>query len=133
VLATHAIAPPPFTWAADRAAINRCFSAETVEEIMQRLAAEGAPWAIRARDVMASASPSSLAWSLGLLQRGSRRDLPACLEAEMNLVAQIITLPDFQEGVRAMIVDKDRKPNWQPAHIDEVDDDVIDDLLAEEE
>jgi enoyl-CoA hydratase len=132
-LATHAVTPPPFTLAADRAAINRCFSAETVPEIMQRLAGESAQWAVGARDVMAGASPSSLAWSLGLLQRGSRRDLPACLEAEMNLVAQIITLPDFQEGVRAMIVDKDRKPRWQPAHIDEVDDDVIDELLAEEE
>jgi enoyl-CoA hydratase len=51
--------------------------------------------------------------------------------AELALVKRIIRLPDFAEGVRAMVVDKDRAPRWQPARIEDVDPRLIADLVPE--
>jgi enoyl-CoA hydratase len=51
--------------------------------------------------------------------------LPQCLDAELALTRTAMRHPDFAEGVRAMVVDKDRKPNWQPARIEDVDPAVI--------
>jgi enoyl-CoA hydratase len=66
-------------------------------------------------------SPSSIAWSFGLLHRGTHRDLHACLEAELRLTRFVTRHPDFAEGVRAMIIDKDRAPKWSPHAIEDVD------------
>jgi len=66
-----------------------------------------------------------------LLRAGAQRDLEACLAAELALVTRIIRLPDFAEGVRAMVVDKDRAPRWQPARIEDVDPRLIADLVPD--
>jgi enoyl-CoA hydratase len=51
--------------------------------------------------------------------------LAQCLEAEIALTRTTMRHPDFAEGVRAMVVDKDRKPRWQPARIEDVDAAII--------
>jgi enoyl-CoA hydratase/carnithine racemase len=119
-LAEFAAPLPPFALAPHRAAIDRCFSAESVDDILARLEGEG-DWGQAAIATLRAASPSSLLWSFGILRRGARHGLADCLAAELHLTAGVTAHPDFAEGVRAMIIDKDRAPAWSPARLEEVD------------
>jgi enoyl-CoA hydratase/carnithine racemase len=121
---------PPFSHAADRAEIDATFSADTVAEIIARLNASTTPWAATARAALAAASPSSLVWSLALLRAGATRTLPECLAAELAATRTVTRHHDFIEGVRAMVVDKDRRPTWLPATLDAIDPAAIAAILA---
>ncbi len=129
-LAVFAEPLPPFSLAAELPAINECFSAETVGGIVQRLEATPAPWAEAALKALRHVSPAALHWTLTALRRGADLTLPQALEAEFRLTRTTMAHPDFAEGVRAMVVDKDRKPAWQPARIEDVDPAVIASLFA---
>ena len=125
-----AVTLPPYTLQPDLAAIDRCFSADSMVGILDRLEAEATNWSRSVLAVLRTMSPSSLCWSLASLRAGAHRDLDACLAAELALVLRIIRLPDFAEGVRAMVVDKDRAPRWQPSRIEDVDPRLIAALVA---
>jgi enoyl-CoA hydratase len=112
---------PPFSLAAHRAAIDHCFSAPTVSEIVSRLEAEDADWSREALKALRNVSPSALHWTLLALRRGRDLTLRQALDAEFALTKTTMAHPDFAEGVRAMVVDKDRKPAWQPPNIEAVD------------
>jgi enoyl-CoA hydratase/carnithine racemase len=112
---------PPDTLADHRAAIDRCFAAETVSAIIARLEAEATPWAEATLKALRHVSPSALHWTLLALRRGRDLTLKQALEAELALTRTTMAQADFAEGVRAMLVDKDRKPKWQPARIEDVD------------
>ena len=112
---------PAFSLAGNRAAIEHCFSAGTVAEIVGRLEADGGAWTQAALKALRSVSPSALHWTLLALRHGRDFTLPQALDAEFALTRTTMAHPDFAEGVRAMVVDKDRKPVWQPARIEEVD------------
>ncbi|HUB50465.1 MAG TPA: enoyl-CoA hydratase/isomerase family protein [Acetobacteraceae bacterium] len=130
VLAAFAAPLPAFSLAADRAALDRCFSGDTVPDIVRRLTTEGTDWAKRTLDMLRRASPSALCWTLAALQRGANLTLPQALDAEFALTHTTMAHPDFVEGVRAMVVDKDRKPCWQPARIEDVDPPAIEAMFA---
>ncbi len=121
---------PTFSLAAHRAAIDHCFSAGTVSEIIDRLEAASADWAEAALKALRHVSPSALHWTLRALRRGRDLTLKQALDAEFALTRTTMAHPDFAEGVRAMVVDKDRKPAWQPARINDVDQARIDALFA---
>ena len=112
---------PDFSLGQQRAAIDRCFGADTVPEIVRRLDAEGSEWARQALDQLRGVSPTALGFTLEALRRGAELTLPQALDAEFLLTRTTMAYPDFAEGVRAMVVDKDRKPRWQPARIEDVD------------
>jgi enoyl-CoA hydratase/carnithine racemase len=119
-LGPHAAALPPFALAPHRAAIDRCFSADSVPGIVARLEADGGDWAQQTLATLRGMSPSSLFWSFEIIRRGAASTLPQALEAELVLTRTVTQHPDFHEGVRAMVVDKDRQPKWQPARIEDV-------------
>jgi enoyl-CoA hydratase/carnithine racemase len=127
-LAEFTTALPPFSLAPHRAAIDRCFSAASVEEIFKRLETEG-EWGQATSATLRAASPSSLLWSFGILRRGANRSLAECLDAELSLTRGVCAHPDFAEGVRAMIIDKDRAPKWSPPALEEVDQSAIEEML----
>jgi len=120
VLAAFAEPLPPFSFASQRAAIDRCFGAPSVKEILARLAIEPTPFGADTLAALSGFSPSSICWSFEILRRGARQTLPAALADELALVRRVARHPDFAEGVRAMLVDKDRKPRWTPPTIEEV-------------
>jgi enoyl-CoA hydratase len=129
-LAQFAAPLPPFTLAGQRAAIDRCFVPDSVPAIMRRLAAEDSDWARTTEATLRGHSPSSLFWSLAIVRSGADRTLPQCLDAELALTRTATRHHEFIEGVRAMVVDKDRKPAWQPATIETVDPAAIEAMFA---
>ncbi len=120
-LAVHAAALPDFSMAPHRAVIDHAFAADSVPEIIARLEANGGTFARETVKTLRTMSPSSLVWSLRLLRQGAGRTLPACLDAELRATRTVTAGHEFIEGVRAMVVDKDRTPKWQPARVEDVD------------
>lgn len=119
-LAQHAAPLPPFSLHDARAGIDTIFAADGVSEILRRLEADGGDWARQTIEALRSVSPSALTWTLRILREGAHRTLEQCLHAEFALTRNTMRHNDFIEGVRAMLVDKDRNPHWQPALIEEV-------------
>jgi enoyl-CoA hydratase len=127
-LAEHGVAalapaaePPPAALPRRIEAINRCFGAASVAEILRRLDAEDDDWAREQIAALRALSPSATLWAFELLRQGAGRSLLDCLAAELALSRHATRHPDFLEGVRAMVVDKDRSPRWSPARIEDVD------------
>ena len=111
-VAGHARELPPFSLAPQRAAIDRCFGADSVPAIFSRLEAEDTPWARDTLTTLRTMSPASVLWSFDALRRGAGLSLREALAAELELTRVVTRHPDFAEGVRAMLVDKDRRPRW---------------------
>ncbi len=130
VLARHAAPLPAFSLAPHRGLIDHAFGADTVLEIVGRLEADGGEFARATVGTLREMSPSSLVWSLRLLREGARRTLPQCLQAELRATRAITAGHEFSEGVRAMVVDKDRRPRWKPARIEDVDPAAIEAMLG---
>jgi enoyl-CoA hydratase len=121
VLAAHAAPLPAFSLAPHRMVIDHAFAADSVPEIIARLERDGGAFARETVKTLRTMSPSSLVWSLRLLRQGAQRTLPACLDAELRATRTVTAGHEFIEGVRAMVVDKDRAPNWSPARVEDVD------------
>jgi len=113
---------------ARRTVIDRLFAGNSVEEILQALddkASSGnvdADWATKIAATIRTKSPLSLKIALAQVRRGRMWDFETCMQAEFRIVSRIIEGHDFYEGVRAVIVDKDNKPRWQPASLAAVSD-----------
>ena len=113
---------------ARRAAIDRLFAGGRVEAILAALDGEAASasadaeWAAKTAATMRQKSPLSLKIALAQVRRSGILDFAACMECEFRIVSRVIRGHDFYEGVRAVIVDKDNRPLWQPASLDAVSD-----------
>ncbi len=95
------------------ASFTMCFSRPSLSSIQTCLAASHHEESEKAQKALRSVSPHSLNNTLSLLQLGARSSLKVSLEREFGLAKQAIRHPDFAEGVRAVLIDKDHKPNWQ--------------------
>jgi enoyl-CoA hydratase len=136
VLSRFATDPGPAPLAALRPAIDRCFAADTIEEVLEALDAEAAAggewagWAGDTRDTLLTKSPTSLKVTLRQLQLGRGYDLEAALALEYRLTQHVMAAHDFYEGVRAMLIDKDQTPRWRPATLAEVGDAMVADYFT---
>jgi enoyl-CoA hydratase len=110
---------------ARRATIDRLFVGARVEDILARLDSEAgadAEWAKATAATIRTKSPTSLKIALAQVRRGRDWSFEQCMQAEYRIVSRIVHDDDFYEGVRAVIVDKDNTPRWQPATLGEVSD-----------
>lgn len=104
-----------------RALIDATFCANTVEEIFAALAAQDTEFARDTLKALKMKSPTSLKIALALLRAArSSGSLNDCLARELVAANVMLQRPDFQEGVRAALIDKDRNPKWVPATLAEV-------------
>ena len=109
-------------------AIDRLFKGDRVEDILAALDHEAAfgrsdaDWAGKIANTIRTKSPLSLKIALAQVRQGGALDFATCMRAEFRIVSRVIRGHDFYEGVRAVIVDKDNKPRWQPAKLAEVSD-----------
>ncbi len=108
----------------------RCFGAGSVGQIVERLQALSTAWSRETLNMLGHVSPSAVAWTFEALRRGAGLTLEQALRAELSLACRVTQHPDFAEGVRAMLVDKDRAPRWHPATAAEIEPGAISGLLA---
>jgi enoyl-CoA hydratase len=121
---------PPGPVAALRPAVDRCFGAGSVSAIVAALEAENTDWARDQLAVLRRVSPTSLFVTHEMLRRARHLDLPGCLAMDVTLAKSVTPYPDFAEGVRALLVDKDNAPRWTPPRIEEVDPAAIQAMFA---
>jgi len=130
VIAEFAEPLPAFSLAPHMGVINAAFGKPGLADIVTALERDGSEFAQKALGLLRGMSPSSVYWSFKIVSAGARRTLPQCLAAELDLVKKITVHPEFFEGVRSVLIDKDRAQKLQPATLEEVDPAVIDRLFA---
>jgi enoyl-CoA hydratase len=111
--------------------INRIFALDSVESIFAGLVADGSDWAGAQLATLQTKSPQTLKVAFRQLREGARM---ASFEDEMRqeyrIAARVVQRHDFLEGVRALIVDKDNKPRWNPPALEGVTDAMLDEIFA---
>jgi enoyl-CoA hydratase len=123
--------PGPNKLAEHQAAINRCFSATSVEAIFARLAAEGSVWGNETAEILSSKSPTSLKVSFRQLRAGQALTrFEDAMTMEYRIADRCFRGNDLFEGIRAVVIDKDGAPNWQPADLAGVSENDVDEYFA---
>ncbi|WP_428912541.1 enoyl-CoA hydratase/isomerase family protein [Niallia sp. Krafla_26] len=103
--------------------IDKHFAFDTVEEMIQSLglaANAGDEWSLKTKKIIEAKSPTSLKVTLSQMQRGESQSLLSCFNMELALSMNFMKNHDFYEGVRSVLVDKDRNPQWDPKTFAEV-------------
>lgn len=123
--------PGPAPLDAHREAIDRLFAFDTVEDIFAALEADGSDWALAQLKTLQTKSPQSLKVSLRQIRTGATlTSFAENMAMEYALGGRVVRTHDFQEGVRAVIVDKDNAPQWSPADLSGVTDATLDALFT---
>jgi enoyl-CoA hydratase len=121
VLAAFKTDPSESKLMANAGWINRCYAGDRAEDILAALRAAPEPEAQKAANEIAMNSPTSIKVTLEALRRARKLGrLEECLDQEYRMVSASIRTPDFVEGVRAAVVDKDRNPKWSPDRLEDV-------------
>jgi enoyl-CoA hydratase len=124
ILAGFTHDPGPQKLAGERATIAECFGGASLATILQRLktAAEGgSAFAGKLLQTLATKSPTSVAIAFEQMRRGAGLDFAEAMRTEFRIVSRIARGHDFYEGVRAVVIDKDHAPRWEPATIEALD------------
>ncbi len=122
VLADLAEAAPEAPLLAQRDWIDECYAGDDAAAVLARLREHRSPEAQQAAETLAKRSPFAVTTTLRALREAAGlADLGEALAMELRLTVRFLDVPDFVEGVRAQVIDKDRNPQWQPASLDEVD------------
>ncbi len=109
----------------ERPFIDACFAATSMDEMMVNITAKATPFAQSCLDTLSQKSPTSLKVTLQALLEGKQRNFDACMQQEYRLTCHFIAGHDFPEGIRAVIIDKDQRPQWQPASLNAVSSDMV--------
>ncbi|KQM24538.1 MULTISPECIES: enoyl-CoA hydratase/isomerase family protein [unclassified Sphingomonas] len=131
ILSDHAMPAGDAPILAQREAIDRLFASDDFEEVLAALKADRSDWAQAQLATLRGRSPLSCKVSLKLLLDGAT--MPTFedeMRQEYAVVTRIVQRPDIVEGVRAVIVDKDHAPKWDPATPAAVSDHMIDRIFA---
>ncbi|KTE76385.1 enoyl-CoA hydratase/isomerase family protein [Sphingopyxis sp. A083] len=111
--------------------INRLFASDSYEEILAALEADGGEWAEKELATLHGKSPQTCKVALRQLKEGGEmHDFAAQMTQEYAIGSRVVQMHDFIEGVRALIIDKDNSPKWDPPTPEAVTDDWIDAIFA---
>ncbi|MCS3515527.1 enoyl-CoA hydratase/isomerase family protein [Pseudomonas grimontii] len=127
-LAVQRLPDPPL--AALRPAIDHFFGLPDIPSIVEQLqevtVADSHEWALNTVHLMQTRSPLAMAVTLEMLRRGRRLPLERCFALELHLDRQWFERGDLIEGVRALIIDKDKNPRWNPPTLHGLDKSHVD-------
>ena len=87
-------------------------------------------WLQRAAATLAAGSPSTAALSFELLRRAKHMSLADVFRMEFVVALHCAQRPDLAEGIRALLIDKDQQPRWQPPTLAAVTSEWIEDYFA---
>jgi enoyl-CoA hydratase len=111
--------------------IDTAFAGATVEAIVANLAGMPGEWAAKTAATLAQKSPKALKLTLAAIHNArSMTSLDQALIVEYRLTVRLFEDGEFPEGVRALIVDKDRKPKWSPPQLDGVTAEMVERYLS---
>jgi enoyl-CoA hydratase len=121
VIATLAEKAPDSQLASLRAPIDLHFGQQSVLDIVRSLEGSAGPFEREAADRLRYVSPLSAAATFEAIDRARKApDLESCLVTEYRFAFRCLEGHDFYEGIRATVIDKDRKPHWSPRRIEDV-------------
>lgn len=106
--------------------IDQCFAKDSVEDIYLALEADGGDFAKETLKFLSKKSPTSMKLSFRQLREGRALSFDDCMTMEYRLSQACMAGQDFYEGIRAVLVDKDHDPKWNPASLKDVTDESID-------
>ncbi|MFT3964914.1 MAG: enoyl-CoA hydratase/isomerase family protein [Sphingobium sp.] len=131
ILSGLAVTPPEAGILAHAGDIDRLFASDRLEDIHAALAADGGEWASATLETLRSKSPQTCKVALRQLALGAQAPSFADnMVIEYRIASRALVLPDFAEGVRAVLVDKDHAPKWDPATPEGVTDALLDSIFA---
>jgi len=117
-LTAYAAEAPASQFLAQREWIDRCYAEATPLEIVAALRAEDTDPATEAADLIEAKSPTSVSVALEAVRRAAKLDtLEDVLRQEYRTTCGALRSHDFEEGIRAQVIDKDRNPKWSPASL----------------
>ena len=108
-----------------RVEIDRLFAGEHLRDVIAALRGSKSAFAQETLAVLESKSPISVGIAFHQVRLGRKLDFAECMRLEYRLVRHVMAHGDFHEGVRALIIDKDKAPRWQLAHLDEFSDEAV--------
>lgn len=108
-----------------RGLIDAAFAGNRVEEIIARIQGAGDSWSQKQAKVLASKSPTALKLTLAALRKGESLSFEDVMRQDLRASAWCLKGKDFYEGVRAVIIDKDNAPVWDPSTLANVNDNEI--------
>lgn len=131
ILGTLSVTPPDSKIVETLFQINRHFASDRLEDILLSLEGDESDWAMRELATLRSKSPQTCKVALRQLAESSQlTDFADNMAMEYRIASRVIVRPDFAEGVRAVIVDKDNAPKWDPATAEGVTDALVDAIFA---
>jgi enoyl-CoA hydratase len=131
VLAALSVTSPEPRIAGNAQAITRHFASDRFEDIIASLGADDSEWAAKELATLRTKSPQTCKVGLRQLAEAEWLDtFAANMVLEYRIASRVLVLPDFAEGVRAVIVDKDNAPKWNPATPEGVTEDLLDAIFA---
>jgi enoyl-CoA hydratase len=131
VLSALAITPPPAKIEANAAAIAKHFASNRYEDVLASLEGDDSEWAAKELATLRTKSPQTCKVALRQLHDSlACADFAANMVMEYRVASRVLTRPDFAEGVRAVIVDKDNSPRWNPTTPEGVSNELIDSIFA---
>jgi enoyl-CoA hydratase len=111
--------------------INVCFAFDQIEDILDALEQAKSPWAQQQLAILATKSPQTLKLALRQMRVGhTLPDFAANMAMEYRIGGRVVSRHDFQEGVRAVIIDKDNAPIWSPSALSDVKSEDIEAFFA---
>jgi enoyl-CoA hydratase len=131
ILGTLSVKPPLSKIVDTLFHINRHFASDQYEDILASLDSDDSEWAIRELATLRTKSPQACKVALRQLAESMKLDdFADNMVMEYRIASRVLLRPDFAEGVRAVIVDKDNEPRWDPATPEGVTDDLLDVIFA---